>query len=66
MEQHRNIAYDQWPQELRMPKAVEKLRRRRYILRGYWPTKYTITKAGYSLVKWIQSSLEHVASSNAT
>ncbi len=63
VEQQRKMPYAQWPEELRLPKAVEKLRSRRYLLRGYWPTNYTITKAGYSLVKWIQSSLEHSATS---
>ena len=63
VEQHRNQAYALWPQGLRMPKAVERLWTRRYLLRGYWPTKYNITKRGYSLVKWIQMSLEHVSSS---
>jgi hypothetical protein len=65
VEQHRNQAYDQWPQELKQPKAVERLRRNRYLLRGYWPTRYNITKRGYSLVKWIQSSREHVSSTAA-
>ena len=65
MEQHRNQAYDQWPKELRQPKAVERLRRNRYLLRSYWPTRYNITKRGYSLVKWIQSSREHVSTSTA-
>jgi hypothetical protein len=63
VEQHWNVAYDQWPKELRLSRTVERLRRRRYLLRGYWPTKYTITRTGYSLVKWIQLALEHVFSS---
>lgn len=61
VEQHRNQAYDQWPQELRQTGAVERLRRRRYLRRSYFPTSYNVTKQGYSLVKWIQSSLEHAA-----
>ena len=65
VEQHPSRPYDQWPVELRV-KAVEKLRRRGYLLRGYWPIKFTITRRGFSLVEWIKSSLEHVASSTAS
>ena len=65
-EQHRNTAYALWPQGLKLPKAVEKLRCRRYLIRSYWPTKYNITRTGFSLVKWIHSSLEHAASKRST
>lgn len=65
VEQNRNMPYDQWPQELKLHKAIEKLRRRGYLHRGYWPTKYGITKSGFSLVNWIKSSCEHVATSAA-
>lgn len=65
MEQHRNAPYDKWPVELKLPKAVEKLRRRRYLHRGYWPTNYSITRTGYTVVKWIISSIEHSSASTA-
>ena len=59
VEQYRNAPYSQWPNELKMPKVVDKLRRRGYVHRGYWPTKYSITRHGFSLVKWIRASIEH-------
>jgi hypothetical protein len=65
VEQNRNMPYDRWPQELKLHKSIEKLRKRGYLHRGYWPTKYGITKSGFSLVNWIKSSCEHVATSAA-
>jgi len=65
VDQNRNVPYDQWPEDLRKSKAVEKLRKRRYLHRSYWPTKYTVARAGFSLVKWIYTSLEHSSVSTA-
>lgn len=59
VEQHRNAPYCQWPTELKMPKVVDKLRRRDFVHRGYFPTNYSITRTGFSLVKWIRASIEH-------
>lgn len=61
VDHHRGQPYDQWPDDLKMRKAVEKLRRRGYIHRSYWPTKYTVTRRGFALVQWLKSFLEHVA-----
>jgi len=65
-EQYRNAPYAQWPRDLKMNKAVDKLRRRRYLHRGYFPTKYNITQVGFSLVRWIRASIEHINTSTAS
>ena len=65
VEQHRNQPYDQWPEELKMRKAVEKLRLRRYIRRSYWPIKFTITRRGFNLTQWLTTFFEHVAANSA-
>jgi len=60
-EQFRCVPYEHWPREFKQPSVVEKLRKRRYLKRCYWPTVYVITRAGFSLVNWIKALLEHVS-----
>jgi len=61
-DQYRCVPYDNWPREFRREDSVQKLRKRKYIRRHYYPTVYSITRSGYSLVNWIKSLIEHVSS----
>lgn len=53
------IPYESWPKDLKLSGTIEKLKRRCYIARKYEPTRYGLTRSGYSLARWITDSIEH-------
>lgn len=53
------LDYEQWPKEYRLISVLERLKRRRYLSLKYNPTRYGLTRFGFSLARWLAASIEH-------
>jgi len=53
------LAYNHWPKDYQDSRVMTKLRKRRWVKRLYFPTRFSMTRSGYSIVSWIVSAIEH-------
>ena len=59
LKDHPGVDYEKWPGDVKVPRTVENMRRKRYIRRKYEPTRYFLTREGTGLVTWLNRLLEH-------
>lgn len=57
--QNRLVDYIRWPEDLKKKATIAKLRNRGFLERRYFPVTYNVTRAGYTMIKWLRSALEH-------
>lgn len=62
VEHNRALAYNHWPKDYQDSRVMTKLRKRGWVKRMYFPTRYAMTRSGYSIVRWIMSAIEHATS----
>ncbi len=63
IEAHPGEDYEAWPRSVRLTRTVEAMRRKHYIRRKYFPTRYYLTRSGTSLTAWLKTLSEHRSAS---
>lgn len=59
IEKNPGLAYKMWPADYQSYQLVAKLRKRGWVKRSYWPTRFAVTRTGFNIVKWIAAAIEH-------